>query len=124
MLFDEWEKGTGRTSQEEYELAQELYNAMPEGFTKQKLFDLRNAMDEQDFMCLCEIISDCQRKVSEIRHDRDKNMEKATFLSDVVDTLKESGKIDCIKTYAALKAEEAKQTVLDNISSMWDDMNQ
>ena len=121
MLFEEYEKGTGVSSQEEYQLAEKFYTAMPEGFSKQKLFELRNAMDEQDFIYMCELVVDCNDRLAETRRSYQKDVEKAVFLTDMVYKLKEHN-VDCIDMYANFKAEDAKQQILDDVKDMWDDI--
>ena len=122
MQFDEWEKGTGLNNREEFELAEKFYLAMPEGFSKQKLYDMRNSMDEQDFLYLCELVVDCDQMVKNAKDSYKRFMDKANFLDAMVDSLKTNGKIDCIATYAALESEKAKKREQELILGTWEEL--
>jgi len=119
MLFEEYEKGTGVHSSEEYDLANKLYSAMPEGFSKQKMFDLRNSMDADDFKALCELATKNQDRLDEERNRNEYLTKYAGFIKTMIATLKMECNINCLEVYTAHMADKAARAEKERIGNEW-----
>ena len=122
MLYEEYEKGTGVHSSEEYDLANELYSAMPDSFSKQKMYDLRNSMDADDFKALCELALKNQDKLESEQKRNDKLEKYMLFTKTMLDTLKTECNINCLEVYTAHMADKAARAEKERINAKWNEI--
>lgn len=119
MLYEEYKNGTGNESSEEYDLANELYTAMPDTFTKDKMYDLRNAMDKDDFKALCLLATKNQDKLEECNKTINRLEDYQMFTNVMIRTLKTECNLDVVNTYISYMADKASKAEKERLTSKW-----
>jgi hypothetical protein len=123
MLFEEWEEGTDLHDYDEYKLAEQLYNVMPNNFDKNKLYKLRLAMTKDHFSFLCSLASMNSARETYLRERNDKLAEKDRFVTDMIDTLNKEMSVDLIHKYILLKGNDALNAKVNELEKKWEELN-
>lgn len=124
MLYEEYEKGTGVHSSQEYDMANALYSAMPDTFTKQKMYDLRNSMDADDFKALCVLALNNHETLEEQEKKIFKLEQYKGFVDNVLTVLKDECKINAIEVYTAHMADKASRCEKERIEARWKELQE
>ena len=121
MLFEEWEKGTGNRNYEEYKLAEVVYQQMPESFTKEKLYKLKEFMGD-DFKALTEVFFNNIESNIRLREENAILGRRADFMYRAIDSYKQVQKIDIVSSYAIQRGEDAKLNTYQMVMDEWDNL--
>ena len=122
MLFEEWEKGTGLDDYDEYRIAEDLYNTMPENFTKDELYKLREAVTKEHFEILATLVNSNNETIQHYRRRQERLTAKENFVDEMIRVLKEECNIDVLAVYATFMAEKAQKDEKERILGLWEDL--
>lgn len=122
MLFEEWEKGTDLHDYDEYRIAEELYNTMPENFTKDELYKLREAVTKEHFEILATLVNSDNETIQYYRRRQERLTAKENFVDEMIRVLKEECKMDVLAVYASYMADKAQKDEKGRILGLWEDL--
>ena len=122
MLFEEWEKGTDLHDYDEYRIAEELYNTMPENFGKEELYKLRKAVTKEHFEILASLVNCNNETIQYYRRRQERLNAKESFTDEMIRVLKEDCKMDVLAVYSSFMAEKAQKDEKERILGIWEDL--